>query len=227
MFHPTKGNLDSGMRKIFAIEIQNPTIFSVESGIIGFGIRNTAQEILNPTHDKNPEESSTSSAKSKLWNHELKTVFDSLAWGEIFILYLFIHQVSSPLCCEHHLLEVNNFYFLLCSPTNKHPYQLTPQQTPNWFLYRLTMDRMKSLRDVSTHWRATHSYDKYSINNYKDYVRGKFSEADIFAFLGSGFCLKTEFVNIHGHTGIHKKYKTARFWQVDGIYTLHIDSLFT
>ena len=107
MFHPTKGNLDSGMRKIFAIEIQNPTIFSVESGIIGFGIRNTAQEILNPTHDKNPAESSTSSAKSKLWNHELKTVFDSLALGEIFILFLFIHQVSSPLCCEHHLLEVN------------------------------------------------------------------------------------------------------------------------
>ena len=86
---------------------------------------------------------------------------------------------------------------------------------------------MKSPRDASNHWRATHSYDKYSINNYKDYVRGKFSEADIFAFLGSGFCLKTEFVNIHGHTGIHKKYKTARFWQVDGIYTLHIDSLFT
>ena len=95
------------------------------------------------------------------------------------------------------------------------------ENSPNWFLYRLTMDRMKSLRDVSTHWRATCSYDKYGINNYKDYIRGKFAEADIFAFLGSGVCLKTELVNIRGHTGIHK---TAKFWQVAATYTPHIDS---
>ena len=90
------------------------------------------------------------------------------------------------------------------------------ENSPNWFLYRLTVDRMKSLRDVSTHWRATCSYDKHGINNYKDYVRGKFAEADIFAFLGSGVCLKTELVNIRGHTGIHK---TAKFWQVIGTYS--------
>ena len=50
---------------------------------------------------------------------------------------------------------------------------------PHWFLYRLT-------RGVSTHWRATYSYDKYGINNYKDCVRGKFAAADIFAFLACG-----------------------------------------
>ena len=95
------------------------------------------------------------------------------------------------------------------------------ENSPNWFLYRLTVDKMKSLRDVSTHWRATCSYDKYGINNYKDYVRGKFAEADIFAFLGAGVCLKTELVNIRGHIGIHK---TAKFWQVKASYTPHIDS---
>ncbi|XP_073249322.1 uncharacterized protein [Porites lutea] len=95
------------------------------------------------------------------------------------------------------------------------------ENSPNWFLYRLTVDRMKSLRHVSTHWRATCSYDKYGINNYKDYVRGKFAEADIFAFLGAGVCLKTELVNIRGHIGIHK---TAKFWQVAATYTPHIDS---
>ena len=79
----------------------------MESGIIGFGIRNTAQGILNPTNDKNPAESSNSSPESKVWNQEFKTVFDSLTWGEIFILYLFIHLFLSPLCCEHHLFEVN------------------------------------------------------------------------------------------------------------------------
>ena len=112
-------------------------------------------------------------------------------------------------------LTLNNFVFIdrttplsINDPVN--------ENSPNWFLYRLTVDRMKSLRDVSTHWRATCSYDKYGINNYKDYVRGKFAEADIFAFLGSGVCLKTELVNIRGHTGI---YKTAKFWQVIGTYS--------
>ena len=80
---------------------------------------------------------------------------------------------------------------------------------------------MKSLRYVSTHWRATCSFDKYGINQYKDYVRGRFADADVFAFLGSGACLKTEFVNIRGHIGIHR---TAKFWQVRSTYLLHTDS---
>jgi len=95
------------------------------------------------------------------------------------------------------------------------------ENSPNWFLYRLTADQMKSLKAVSTHWRATCSFDKHGINHYEDYVRGQFAEADILAFLGSGVCLKTELVNIRGHIGIHK---TARFWQVVGTYFLHIDS---
>jgi len=80
---------------------------------------------------------------------------------------------------------------------------------------------MKSLKAVSTHWRATCSFDKHGINHYADYVRGQFAEADILSFLGSGVCLKTELVNIRGHIGIHK---TARFWQVLSTYFLHIDN---
>ena len=95
------------------------------------------------------------------------------------------------------------------------------ENSSNWFLYRLTMATVKSLRDVSTHWRATCSFDKYGINNYKDCVREKFAEADIFAFLGAGVCLKTELINIRGRIGIHK---TAKFWQVKARYTPHIDS---
>ena len=75
--------------------------------------------------------------------------------------------------------------------------------------------------NVSTHWRATCSFEKYGINHYKDYVRGRFADADIFAFIGSGVCLKTELVNIRGHMGIHR---TARFCQVVNAYLLHIDS---
>ena len=95
------------------------------------------------------------------------------------------------------------------------------ENSPNWPLYRLTVDRMKSLRDISTHWRATCSFEKYGINHYKDYVRGRFAEADIFAFLGTGVCLKTELVNIRGHIGIHN---TAKFWQNLNSSFLHIDS---
>ena len=77
------------------------------------------------------------------------------------------------------------------------------ENSPNWFLYRLTKDRMRSLSDVSTHWRATCSYDKYGINNYKDYVRGKTADLNIFAHL-NGKCIQTELVNVCGHTGIHQ-----------------------
>ena len=80
---------------------------------------------------------------------------------------------------------------------------------------------MKSLKAVSTHWRATCSFDKHGINNYEDYVRGQFVEADILAFVGSGVCLKTELVNIRGHIGIHEK---AKFWQSLSSFSLHIDS---
>ena len=44
------------MQEIFACEIRNLVNFSfVESGILGFGIWNTAQGIQNPTKDWNPE----------------------------------------------------------------------------------------------------------------------------------------------------------------------------
>lgn len=85
----------------------------------------------------------------------------------------------------------------------------------------MTSDRMKSLKEVSTHCRATCSFDKYGVNHYKDYVRGRFAEADIFDFQGNGVCLKTELVNIRGHIGIRK---TTKFWQVPNTYFLHIDS---
>ena len=60
----------------------------VESGILGFGIQNTAVGIRNPTEDWNPESrfhwqrlySSTWNPESTAWNPESKTVLDSLTW---------------------------------------------------------------------------------------------------------------------------------------------------
>ena len=58
----------------------------MESGILGFGIRNTALGIWNPTDDWNPEskfywqipESSTCNPESTAWNPESKIAWSSL-----------------------------------------------------------------------------------------------------------------------------------------------------
>ena len=63
--------------------------FLVESHILGFGIRNTAQGIRNPTDNCNLDPSSTDkdwnpppgNPESTKWNPESKTVLDSLAWA--------------------------------------------------------------------------------------------------------------------------------------------------
>ena len=46
----------------------------MESGILGFGIRNTAPRIQNISNDENPE--------STAWNPESETALDSFTWGE-------------------------------------------------------------------------------------------------------------------------------------------------
>jgi len=58
--------VESGIRKIWF----------VESGILGFGIRNTAQGIRNPTNPAIWNQEYTAS------NPESKTVLDFLTWGE-------------------------------------------------------------------------------------------------------------------------------------------------
>ena len=99
---------------------------------------------------------------------------------------------------------------------------------PNWSAYRLTLARMKTLRSRSTHWRATCSFNRPRFQNlekaidYRDYLRGKFSNFDIMTFLGYGKCFPVEYVNIRGHAAGNGT--TAQFWQDQSTYTLHIDS---
>ena len=60
--------------------------FLVESGILGFGMRSTAQRIRNPTKDWSPIQGSSRedwkkkawNQESTAWNPESKTVLDSL-----------------------------------------------------------------------------------------------------------------------------------------------------
>ncbi|XP_031561040.1 uncharacterized protein LOC116297044 isoform X1 [Actinia tenebrosa] len=94
------------------------------------------------------------------------------------------------------------------------------ENAPNFNLYRQTLSRMQSIKSHSTHWRGTCSYPTHGVD-YRDYVRGNFSDFDIMTFLGVGVCKKVEYINIRGHIGIHT---TARWWQQLNTFSLHIDS---
>ena len=60
----------------------------VDSGILGFGMRNTNQGIRNLTTDWNLE-SSALNPGFKGWNPDSKTVLDSLSRGDVFTLIEF------------------------------------------------------------------------------------------------------------------------------------------
>ena len=108
------------------------------------------------------------------------------------------------------------------------PFQKTPfsvnspvnENGQNWKMYRLSLARMKSLQSHSTHWRATCSFPTHGVD-FRDYVRGNFKDFDIVNYIGDGQCKKVEFVSIRNHKGMHQ---TARFWQKNGVWGLHIDS---
>ena len=81
-----------GIRGIFARGIRNlGNLLLVESGILGLPIRNTAVRIRHLTDNWNLEssplkdlESSNRNPESMAWNPESMTVFDSLAWVDIY-----------------------------------------------------------------------------------------------------------------------------------------------
>ena len=58
--------------------------------------------------------------------------------------------------------------------------------------------------------------------DYRDYLRGKFSDFDIMAYNGHGQCFSVDYVNIRGY--LSGSGTTVRFWQVFDTYTLHTDS---
>lgn len=75
----------------------------------------------------------------------------------------------------------------------------TNEDTPEWNSYRLSKSRMQSIRDVSSHWRATCNFLTDKIN-CRDYNRASFAENDFFAVPDiNARCALYEFVNIRGN----------------------------
>ena len=117
------------------------------------------------------------------------------------------------------LPNFKNMTFLDDAPIN--------ENTPNWNIYRQTWARMNSIRQHSTHWRATCDFQFASTRiDFLDYLRGKFSDVDIMTWQGGGSdCQPVEYVNILGRTG--GSGTTVGLWQSSGSYLLHIDSSHT
>ena len=85
-------------------------VLLVESGILGFGIRNTAQSIWNPTENWNPEsnftfqrlESSIWNPESTMWNAESKAVLDCPTLVNLAVMLSNMSFITWFVTCVRH-----------------------------------------------------------------------------------------------------------------------------
>ena len=96
------------------------------------------------------------------------------------------------------------------------------QDAPEWNNYRLSLSRMKSIRNVSTHWRATCNFPTDGVD-YRDYWRVSLENLDILVAPSKDeFCLSTEFVDVHGHNCSN----CTVLCGYSSRYSLHLDSYY-
>ena len=96
------------------------------------------------------------------------------------------------------------------------------QDAPEWNSYRLSMSRIKSIRDVSTHWRATCNFPTDGVD-YRDYMRVSLQSYDFFVQpVTESFCLLSEFLNIRGDECTNCTILAA----YSSTFSFHVDSYF-
>lgn len=94
------------------------------------------------------------------------------------------------------------------------------QDAPKWGSYRLSLFRMRYIRDSCTHWRATCNFPTAGVD-YRDYMRTSLANVDLLAVPDKLFsCGWYELVNIRG---IECKNCTA-FTVYGEAFEFHIDS---
>ena len=95
------------------------------------------------------------------------------------------------------------------------------QDAPEWDNYRLSMSRMKSIANVSTHWRATCNFSKDNVVDFRDYLRASLSEIDLFEVPGVAlYCAKYDHVDVRGNRCENCTAFTVHLWN----HGFHIDS---
>ena len=83
-----------------------------------------------------------------------------------------------------------------------------------WSEYRLSLADMQSIRDQSTHWRATCEFPKNGVD-FRDYLRASLEDFDIMdnhTHPSGSFCMPYEFINIRGNQCIDCTALTNKFW---------------
>ena len=141
------------------------------------------------------------------------------------------HKISFPVYCDfnsepgfawtliqsHSLQNKDAFkkaFYLHDMPIN--------QDAPEWNNYRLSMSRMKSIRNVSTHWRATCNFPSDRID-FRDYIRSSFAKNDLFAVPGADRCAWYELVDIRGN----RCTECTAYSPYSNQYGYHIDSWYS
>lgn len=66
-----------------------------------------------------------------------------------------------------------------------------------WDAFRLSLNRMKQLKNISTHFRATCNFPVNGIT-YTDYIRAKLSDIDLISYVHS--CFNWEYFSVRGHS---------------------------
>jgi len=83
------------------------------------------------------------------------------------------------------------------------------QDAPEWNNYRLSMSRMTSIQDVSTHWRATCNFPTDGVD-YRDYWRVSINNLNLFQDPG-----RPNFAfGLSLSTSVEMSVPTAQFWPV-------------
>ena len=98
------------------------------------------------------------------------------------------------------------------------------QDVPEWNNYRLSKSRMKSIQDVSTHWRATCNFPTDGVD-YRDYIRVSLKSLNLLQEpTDSTFCLLTEFVNVRNYS-CSQCTVWIGYGSISGtIHSFHVDS---
>ena len=71
-------------------------------------------------------------------------------------------------------------------------------QTFSWDLYRLSKEKMESIRKDSTHWRITCEFSVKQKVDYRDYLCVSLKQADILEMNEAG-CKRVTYINVRGY----------------------------
>ena len=72
------------------------------------------------------------------------------------------------------------------------------QDSHQWDGYRLSLPRMQSIRNSSTHWRATCNFATRVTMDHRDYIRTSFVNTDFLVTPDADRCIRYELVDIRG-----------------------------